>query len=96
MDQLVALGRLAYMETNYASGYRGLYRLMQKKPLYYRLRLMPQAWFDYIAAPVLKRVYTGDLMVRLLYGGAAVEDQRSCSGWASLAKVAGAGLGFKN
>ncbi len=96
MFKNVALGRLAYMEANYGNSLRGLYRLMQSRAAYYWLRTMPQAWFDYIVGPALKRRSVKAFMTRLLYDRIEPEDQRCCSGWASLAKFAGTDLGMAN
>ena len=96
MYKNVALGRLAYTEANYANSHRGLYRILQFKPLYYYFRLMPQAYFDKVIAPMLEKNYSTRLMGKLSYDWARPEDQRCCSGWASLAKVAGTDLGVKN
>ena len=96
MYKNVSLGRLAYMEANYANSQRGLYRLMQSKAVYHYLRLMPQAWFDHVMAPMLNGKAAARLMAGLLFAGVDEEDQSCCSGWASLAKVAGTDLGMVN
>ncbi len=96
MYKNVALGRLAYVEANYANSHRGLYRLLQLKPFYYYLLFMPQAYFDNVVAPFLEKESSQKLMGRLYYEWAREPDQHCCSGWGSLAKVAGTDIGIKN
>ena len=96
MYKNVALGRLAYAEANYANSHRGLYKLLQLKPFYYYLLLMPQAYFDNVVAPFLEKESSQKLMGRLYYEWAKDADQRCCSGWGSLGKVAGTDIGIKN
>jgi len=96
MYKNVALGRLAYIEANYANSHRGLYKMLQLKPFYYYLLLMPQAYFDNVVAPLLEKESSQKLMGRLYYEWAKDADQRCCSGWGSLAKVAGTDIGITN
>jgi alkylation response protein AidB-like acyl-CoA dehydrogenase len=96
MYKNVALGRLAYIEANYANSHRGLYKILQLKPFYYYLLLMPQAYFDNVVAPFMEKESSQKFMGRLYYEWAKDADQRCCSGWGSLAKVAGTDIGIKN
>ena len=96
MYKNVALGRLAYIEANYANSHRGLYKMLQLKPFYYYLLLMPQAYFDNVVALLLEKESSQKLMSRLYYEWAKDADQRCCSGWGSLAKVAGTDIGITN
>jgi alkylation response protein AidB-like acyl-CoA dehydrogenase len=96
MHKNVVLGRLAYQEANHASGLRGLYRLLQSPAIFHALRLLPEVWFERVLPPLFGRPALATLMAKLLYGGDHAEDQRCCSGWASLAKVAGTDMGVKN
>ena len=96
MYKNVALGRLAYTEANYANSHRGIYRILQLKPAYYYFRLMPQAYFDTVLAPMLEKDFSGRIMGKLTFDWPRLEDQRCCSGWASLAKVAGTDIGVRN
>jgi len=92
----VALGRLAYQEANHANSLRGLYRLLQFKPLYYYFLLMPDAYFKRVISPTLDKRITTNLMGRVSFDWAKQEDIRCCSGWASLAKITGTDLGLAN
>lgn len=96
MYKNVTLGRLAYVEANYANSLRGMYKLLQLKPLYYYFRLMPQAYFDKVVAPTLDTESSGKFMRKLYYDWAKPQDQLCCSGWASLAKFAGTDIGVRN
>ena len=96
MYKNVLLGRLAYGEANNANSRRGLYRLLQTKPVYYYLKVMPQIWFDKVISPILEMELMAKLMRKLYYDWPKPEDQRCCSGWASMAKFAGTDLGVKN
>jgi acyl-CoA dehydrogenase len=96
MYKNVSLGRLAYVEANNANSHRGLYKLLQMKPLYYYFRLMPQAYFDKVVAPTMEKEFSRKLMGKLYYDWARPQDQQCCSGWASLAKVAGTDIGVRN
>ena len=96
MHKNVILGRLAYAEANNANSLRGLYRYLQSKPVYYYLKLMPRIWFDKVISPVLDWDLTARAMGKLYFDLPNPEDQRCCSGWASVAKFTGTDLGVKN
>lgn len=96
MYKNVALGRLAYQEANHANSLRGLYKLLQLKPLYYYFLLMPKAYFERVVSPALDREFSSRLMGKISYDWARPEDLRCCSGWASLAKITGTDLGLAN
>ena len=96
MYKNVILGRLAYAEANNANSHRGLYRLLQSKPAYYYLKAMPRLWFDKVISPMLDWKITAKAMSRILFDMPKPEDQRCCSGWASVAKITGTDLGVKN
>jgi alkylation response protein AidB-like acyl-CoA dehydrogenase len=96
MYKNVALGRLAYVEANHSNGLRGLNRVIQAKPVYYYTRYMPRAYFDRVVSPFLDKPVSSRIMGKLLYDMPKDEDQKCCSGWASLAKFAGTDLGVRN
>jgi alkylation response protein AidB-like acyl-CoA dehydrogenase len=96
MHKNVILGRLAYTEANNANSHRGLYRLLQSKPVYYYLKVMPRFWFDKVISPMLNWEITARVMGKILFDVPKPEDQRCCSGWASVAKITGTDLGVKN
>lgn len=96
MYKNVALGRLAYEEANHANGLRGLYKLLQFKPFYYYFLLMPRAYFEKVIAPSLEKEFSTRVVGGISFNRVRPEDQRCCSGWASLAKFAGTDIGVKN
>ena len=96
MHKNVILGRLAYTEANNANSHRGLYKLLQSKPVYYYLKAMPRFWFDKVISPMLDWEITARGMGKILFDVQKPEDQRCCSGWASVAKITGTDLGVKN
>jgi alkylation response protein AidB-like acyl-CoA dehydrogenase len=96
MYKNVALGRLAYMEANYANSHRGMYQMLQIKPLYYYYKLMPGSYFTNVIGSMLDKEYMSILMGRVNFDWARPHDQNCCSGWASLAKFAGTDIGVRN
>jgi alkylation response protein AidB-like acyl-CoA dehydrogenase len=96
MYKNVALGRLAYVEANYANSHRGMYQLLQLKPFYYYYLLMPKAYFETVIAPAMEKDYFRKFMGKIYYDWAKSADQRCCSGWGSMAKFAGTDIGVKN
>ena len=96
MYKNVALGRLAYVEANYANSHRGMYQLLQLKPFYYYYLLMPKAYFDTVIASAMEKDYFRKFMGKVYYDWTKPADQRCCSGWASLAKFVGTDIGVKN
>lgn len=96
MYKNVALGRLAYTEANNANSLRGSYNLLQRKLFYYYFLFMPQAYLDWVIAPILERDFFSRLMGRQTFDRTRPDDQKCCSGWASLAKVAGTDIGVQN
>ncbi|HNY64140.1 MAG TPA: acyl-CoA dehydrogenase family protein [Deltaproteobacteria bacterium] len=97
MYRNVVTGRLAYAEANYANSLPGgIYHILQFKPLYYYLKYVPQAVLDRFVTPLFGLDIVKKLLVRLYVDGQSMEDQRRCSGWASLAKFTGTDIGMKN
>jgi acyl-CoA dehydrogenase len=96
MYKNVALGRLAYVEANNANSHRGIYQLLERKPVYYYLKYMPQFWFDFMVSPFFEMEFVSRIMAKLYFDWPKLEDQLCCSGWASMAKYAGTDIGVKN
>ncbi len=96
MYKNVCLGRLAYIEANYANSHRGIYNLLQVKPLYYYQKYLPGAYFDKVVAPMLDKESSKALMNRVYFDWHSLDDDRCASGWASLAKFAGTDIGVRN
>jgi len=96
MYKNVMVGRLAYIEANYANSLRGAYKLLQLKPMYYYQKYMPQAYFDKVISPFLERESATWLLRKMAYDWHSLADDHCCSGWASLAKFTGTDIGVRN
>jgi alkylation response protein AidB-like acyl-CoA dehydrogenase len=96
MYKNIALGRLSYIEGNYANSHRGIFEILQFKPLYYYLKYMPTVFFDTFVAPFLKFDAANWLMSKYFLDMQPHADQLCTSGWASLAKFACTDFGTKN
>lgn len=95
MYKNVTLGRLAYQEANYANCSRGTYDLLQMKPVFYYLKLMPPSYFRMLE-PVINKGITTWAMRKMYFDLKRQADVDCCSGMASLAKVSGTDIGMKN
>ena len=92
----VRLGRLAYTEANYANQHRGVYNLLQMKPMYYYLKYMPQAYFDNVLSHLLDRPIGTWLLSKWYLDWQKSKDQHVCTGLGSLAKFNGTDFGIRN
>lgn len=95
MYKNVTLGRLAYQEANYANSSRGTYDLLQMKPVYYYLKLMPPSYFKMLE-PMINKGITTWAMSKMYFDLKKQANVDCCSGMSSLAKVAGTDIGMKN
>jgi alkylation response protein AidB-like acyl-CoA dehydrogenase len=95
MYKNVVLGRLAYQEANYANCNRGTYDLLQMKPVFYYLKLMPPSYFKMLE-PMINKGITTWAMSKLYFDMKKQANVDCCSGMSSLAKVAGTDIGMKN
>ncbi len=95
MYKNVTLGRLAYQEANYANCSRGTYDLLQMKPVFYYLKLMPPSYFRMLE-PMINKGITTWAMSKMYFDQKRQANVDCCSGMASLAKVAGTDIGMKN
>ncbi len=97
MYKNVILGRLSYVEANYANGLKGgIYNILQLKLLYYYLKYVPRVILDRFVSPFLNTKIAHRLFFKSFVEGQSIEDQRRVSGWASLAKIVGTDMGVKN
>ncbi len=96
MYKNVALSRLTYVETNYANGLYGLFRILQYKPLFYLLKYMPQKMIDTVLAPWLEKDYVTWVFRKIHFDWQKEEDSQRTSGWASLCKFAASDAGIRN
>jgi acyl-CoA dehydrogenase len=92
----VRLGRLAYVDANTANSYRGVYNLLQMKPMYYYLKYTPRVVFDKVISHLLNRPIGTWLMSKWYLDWQKPKDQHCCTGLASLAKFTGTDFGVRN
>ncbi|PKN37317.1 MAG: acyl-CoA dehydrogenase [Deltaproteobacteria bacterium HGW-Deltaproteobacteria-2] len=97
MYKNVVIGRLSYVEANYSNGLPGgIYNILQIKPIYYYLKYVPKVFLDLFVSPFLKLKVMSRIFFKLFVDGQSMEQQRRCSGWASLTKVVGTDMGMEN
>lgn len=97
MYKNVIIGRISYNEANYANGLPGgIYNILQLKPIYYYLKYVPETIIDRIISPLLELKIMPWIFRKLFVDGQSMEQQRRCTGWASLAKIVGTDMGVKN
>ena len=96
MYRNVAVSRLAYVESNHANGLYGMFRLLQKQPLFSIMKHAPGALIDGLA-PLLLDSPTGTRLLRRLHCDRQTRKEiERTSGWGSLAKFSGTDAGVKN
>lgn len=95
MFKNVALARLSYIETNYANGMYGLFKVLQLKPLYYFQKYAPQALFDRLQ-PLLDLDVMTTIFRKIYFDWQKNEEYERTSGWASISKFAATDAGVKN
>lgn len=97
MYKNVAIGRISYVEANYANSLSGgIYNLLQQKFIYYFLKYIPRNILDLIIIPFLKTRFSSSLFRKILIERQSRDEQHRASGWASLAKIVGTDMGVKN
>ena len=96
MYKNVRLGRLAYVEANYANSHRGVYNILQMKPIYYYLKYLPKAYFDKVISPLLDKGFATWLLSKWYLDWQKPKDQHCCTGLGSLAKFSGTDFGVRN
>jgi len=96
MYKNVAQSRLIYQEANYANSLYGLFKVIDWKPLYYYLKLMPQPLIDRFIQPVLNLGITTWVFRKLYFDWQKDDEVQRTSGWASLAKFSGTDAGLRN
>jgi acyl-CoA dehydrogenase len=92
----VRLGRLAYTEANLANQHRGVYNLLQMKPMYYYLKWLPLVYFDKVISPLLDKPIGTWLLSKWYLDWQKPKDQHLCTGLGSLAKFCGTDIGIRN
>lgn len=96
MYRNVIVSRYAYVESNYANGMDGMFRLLQLKPAYYITRYMPSMVINKIVSPFLGSRLGTWLMRKIHCDLQADAEIERTSGLGSLAKITGTDAGVKN
>ncbi|MDY6796510.1 MAG: acyl-CoA dehydrogenase family protein [Actinomycetota bacterium] len=91
-----ALARLTYMECNHVTGLYGMAWMLNLKPLYYYMKIMPTSVMDRIFPAINKLDATMNIFRRIIMDWQKDEDAKRASGWASLSKFAATDLGIRN
>lgn len=90
------LARLAYTEANLANQHRGVYNLLQMKPMYYYLKYLPRAYFDTVISPLLDKPIGTWLLSKWYLDWQKPDDQHLCTGLGSMAKFNCTDMGIRN
>jgi alkylation response protein AidB-like acyl-CoA dehydrogenase len=96
MYKNVSLSRLSYVETNYANGLYGMFKILQWKPVYYYIKYAPTWLIDRVVSPLLDLDAVTWLFRKLSFDWQKDEEIQRTSGWASLAKFAATDYGVRN
>lgn len=96
MHKNVILGRLAYQEANYGNCHRGVFEMLQLKPVYYYLKAMPPSYFKLLEPLLMDKGIASWVMSKMYLDWKKTEDVHYTQGMSSLAKVAGTDIGIRN
>ena len=96
MYKNVALARLSYIETNYANGMYGLFKVLHFKPIYYFMKYAPQSLVDSLLAPLVDLDFVTWLFRKIYFDWQKDSEYQRTSGWASLSKFSATDAGERN
>jgi acyl-CoA dehydrogenase len=96
MYKNVAVSRLLYVETNYANGLYGLFKMLQSKPNYFLMKYIPASLLQKISGIVMDSTMLVRIMRKLQFEWHNPEHLQRTTGWGSLAKFAGTDAGIRN
>jgi alkylation response protein AidB-like acyl-CoA dehydrogenase len=92
----IVLGRLAYIEANYASSLYGMSKWITQKHIYYVMKYTPDYIYKKFLQPLLVKKSVTTLSRRLYFDLQKDAEINRTSGLSSLAKSVGTDLGLKN
>ena len=92
----VLIARLAYVESNYANGLYGMYKILQKKPIFYATKYTPRFIHNLFVSPLLNLSIVTRAFQKLNFDLQTEEERRCSSGWASMAKFCATDMGIEN
>ncbi|RLC17208.1 MAG: acyl-CoA dehydrogenase [Deltaproteobacteria bacterium] len=96
MHRNVLVSRYAYVESNYANGMDGMFKLLQVKPTYYLTRYTPSVVLKKVVTPLIGSRLGTWLMRKIHCDRQTKEEIERTSGLGSLAKFTGTDAGVKN
>lgn len=96
MYRNVLISRYAYVESNYANGMDGMFKLLQVKPIYYLTRYTPTAVLKILVVPLMGSRLGTWLMRKIHCDRQTKEEIERTSGLGSLAKFTGTDAGVRN
>jgi alkylation response protein AidB-like acyl-CoA dehydrogenase len=96
MYRNVLISRYAYVESNYANGMDGMFKLLQVKPIYYLTRYTPSAVLKILVPPLMDSRLGTWLMRKIHCDRQTKEEIERTSGLGSMAKFTGTDAGVKN
>jgi alkylation response protein AidB-like acyl-CoA dehydrogenase len=96
MYRNVLVSRYAYVESNYAIGIDGMYKLLQRKPIYYLIRYLPASILQKLVPVLMERPLGTWLMRKIHCDGQTQEQIERTSGLGSMAKFSGTDAAVKN
>jgi alkylation response protein AidB-like acyl-CoA dehydrogenase len=96
MYRNVVISRYAYVESNYANGMDGMFKLLQVKPLYYLTRYAPSVVLKLLVPPFMDSRLGTWLMRKLHCDLQTKEEIERTSGLGAMAKFTGSDAGVKN
>lgn len=92
----VAVGRLSYFESAYASGMHGMWKLLNLKPMYYMVKWSPLKLLDKTFPRIANMGFTTWLFRKLAFDLQGDDEIDRSDGWGSLAKVVGTDAAVTN
>jgi len=92
----VFLARLTYIESNYANGSYGMFKMLQAKPIFYATKFTPKNILDRLMSPILDQPISTWLFRKMNYDLWKSEHQRIVDGLSSISKICATDLGLKN
>jgi hypothetical protein len=84
------------VESNYANGLYGMYKILQKKPIFYAIKYTPRFIHNLVVSPLLDLPIVTRVFQKLNFDLQTEEERRCSSGWASMAKFCATDLGIEN
>jgi acyl-CoA dehydrogenase len=96
MFKNVATARLFYVETNYANGVDGLFKMLQAKPVYYMLKWLPVSVILPVSAFLFNLKFTQRLMHKIQFDWQPEKNMQRTSGWSAMSKFTGSDIGMQN